>query len=102
MNQSFRTTIAAPLDPEFQPAAVFNHNYVAKVKTSGKAVPLILGLERENGLVSRYETVVRSEADTETLRYVERIVKCLLWSRGGASSARGRHRRQFGGHYRGQ
>ena len=46
-------------------------------------MPLVLGLERECGLVSRYETVVRPRADADTLRYVERIVKFLLWARGG-------------------
>ena len=83
MKTSFKPTITAPLDPEFLPAAFFNRSYVEAVKASGKGVPLILGLERENGLLSRYETVVRSDPDAGTLRYVERIVKFLLWSRGG-------------------
>jgi hypothetical protein len=73
----------APLDPQFQPAVLFNRNYVAAAKNSGRAVPLVLGLERENRLVSRYETVVMPEADAVTLRYVERLVKFLLWQRGG-------------------
>jgi len=79
----FKPSIVAPLDSAFQPAVVFNRNYVEKAKASGRAVPLVLGLERENGLVSRYETVVLTEPDAETLRYVERIVKFLLWARGG-------------------
>jgi predicted NBD/HSP70 family sugar kinase len=79
----FKPSIAAPLDPAFQPAAVFHRNYVASVKESGRGVPLVLGLERENGLVSRYETVVLADPDADTLRYVERIVKFLLWARGG-------------------
>ena len=73
----------APLDPGFLPAALFNRSYVAEVRASHHSVPLVIGLERECGLVSRYETVVRSQADAKTLRYVERIVKFLLWSRGG-------------------
>jgi len=72
-----------PLDPGFEPAALFNRNYVSAVKASGKAVPLVLGLERECQLVSRYETVVRPAADAQTIQYVERIVKFLLWARGG-------------------
>jgi predicted NBD/HSP70 family sugar kinase len=75
--------IACPLDPAFQPAVVFNRHYLEAVKVSGKGVPLALGLERENGLMSRFETRVRAVSDEETLRYVERIVKFLLWSRGG-------------------
>lgn len=73
----------APLDPQFQPAILFNRNYVAAAKKSGRAVALVLGLERENRLVSRYETIVLPEADAATLRYVERLVKFLLWQRGG-------------------
>jgi predicted NBD/HSP70 family sugar kinase len=75
--------IACPLDPAFQPAVLFNHNYLGTVEASGKGVPLALGLERENGLMSRFDMMVRPERDEETLRYVERIVKFLLWSRGG-------------------
>lgn len=78
-----RAAVAAPLDPEFQPAALFNREYRAAVSASGKGVPLILGLERENGLVSRFETAVLPDIDPQTLRYVERTVKFLLWARGG-------------------
>jgi predicted NBD/HSP70 family sugar kinase len=75
--------ILTPLDPGFQPAVLFNRHYVAAAKGSGRAVPLVIGLERERGFVSRFETVVRAEADPETLRYVERSVKFLLWAFGG-------------------
>jgi len=73
----------APLDPGFLPAVIFNRHYLKTVRASGQAVPLVIGLERECGLVSRYETVVRPSANAETIRYVERIVKFLLWARGG-------------------
>jgi predicted NBD/HSP70 family sugar kinase len=46
-------------------------------------VPLVIALEREGGLVSRYETAVCASSDATTLRYVERTVKFLLWARGG-------------------
>lgn len=62
---------------------MFNRHYARAVKASGKGVPLVLGLERENGLVSRYETRVNVEPNAHTLRYVERMVKFLLWARGG-------------------
>jgi predicted NBD/HSP70 family sugar kinase len=71
-----------PLDPGFQPAVLFNREYVAAARKAG-AVPLVIGLERESGLRSRFSTVVRDQADAETLRYVERIVKFLLWAFGG-------------------
>jgi predicted NBD/HSP70 family sugar kinase len=80
---SLQPAIAAPLDPGFLPAVLFNRNYVKSAKACGAAVPLVLGLERESGLVSRFETIVKPGADAETVRYVERIVKFLLWARGG-------------------
>jgi predicted NBD/HSP70 family sugar kinase len=80
---SFKLKLPAPLDPGFQPAVVFNRNYVAKLRAAGNAVPLIIGLEREAGRLSRYETIVSDEADPETLLYIERLVKLLLWAYGG-------------------
>src|SRR5277367_1144070 len=83
MNSSFSINFTALLDPAFQPAVLFNRRYVAAAKASGKSEPLVIGLERENGLISRYETVVKSAVDADTLRYAERLVKFLLWARGG-------------------
>ncbi len=76
-------TVKAPLDPGFVPAVLFNQAYEEIVDVTGKAVPLVIGLERECGLLSRFETRVLPSADEATLRHVERIVKFLLWSRGG-------------------
>jgi predicted NBD/HSP70 family sugar kinase len=78
-----QTLITAPLDPGFSPAVLYNRRYLETVHAAGSGVPLVLGLERECGLVSRFETQVNPSGDAETLRYVERIVKFLLWSRGG-------------------
>jgi len=75
-----------PLDPDFRPAALANRAFRKEVEDSGDGVPLVLGLERPDGAVSRFETRVfpeghpRSEAN---LRYAERIFKFLLWQRGG-------------------
>jgi len=74
--------VPAPLDPDFQPPVVFHRHYVLEAKRSGRAIPLVIGLERERGLVSRFETLVDPRA-AETVRYVERIIKFLLWARGG-------------------
>jgi predicted NBD/HSP70 family sugar kinase len=71
------------LDPGFQPAILASQAYETSVKASGKGVPVVLGLERESGLVSRYETRVNPGTDAQTLQYIERIVKFLLWARGG-------------------
>lgn len=80
---NIKLRIPAPLDHGFTPAVLFNRNYVASAKASGNAVRLVIGLERESGRLSRFETVVRPQADAETVQYVERIVKFLLWARGG-------------------
>jgi hypothetical protein len=79
----FQPSISAPLDPGFKPAILFNREYQKNLHDKKDRVPLVLGLERENGLISRFETFVSSNADPETLFYVERIVKFLIWSRGG-------------------
>jgi predicted NBD/HSP70 family sugar kinase len=71
-----------PLDTGFEPPVLKNHCYLAAAKSSGRALPLVLGLEREGGRLSRYETVVQPDG-ADTLRYVERVVKFLLWARGG-------------------
>jgi predicted NBD/HSP70 family sugar kinase len=80
---SIKPTTSAPLDPGFLPAALYHRAYLESVRAAKNSVPLVLGLERECGLVSRFETLVRPTADAETLHNVERIVKFLLWSRGG-------------------
>lgn len=75
-----------PLEPEFRPAVLANHAFVAEVAASGKGVPLVLGIERNNGEVSRYETTVFPDGHPKAeanLMYAERLVKFLLWQRGG-------------------
>lgn len=56
---------------------------IRKAKTLGRPAPLVIGLERENGLLSRFETVVPAIVDSGDLYRVERLVKFLLWARGG-------------------
>jgi len=73
----------APLDPRFQPAALFHRQHLARIQSTGRAVPFVIGLEREHGLISRHETWVAEPAEAETRLHVERLVKFLLWARGG-------------------
>ncbi|MCP4697845.1 MAG: ROK family protein, partial [Gammaproteobacteria bacterium] len=77
---------APPLDATFRPAVLANRAYQKEVADSGAGVPLVLGLERSDGALSRFETAVFPEGHPRAqanLRYVERIVKFLLWQRGG-------------------
>jgi predicted NBD/HSP70 family sugar kinase len=77
---------APPLDQDFCPAVLVNHAFQREVAASGIGVPLVLGLERTDGEMSRFETQVfpeghpRAEAN---LMYTERLVKFLLWQHGG-------------------
>lgn len=76
------------LDPGFRPASLWNRAFAAAVRESGQAVPFALALERDGGQVSVYRTQLfpsgqRPEWDAANWLYVERLVKCLLWMRGG-------------------
>jgi len=73
-----------PLESEFRPAALANRAFQKEVERVG--VPLVIGLERDRGQVSRFETLVFPQGHPQTaanFRYVERLVKFLLWQRGG-------------------
>lgn len=77
-----------PLDPDFRPAVLANRAFTKAVAASGYGVPLLLGLERGDGSVSRFETVVFGDgADQHDANnhYAERILKFLLWQRGGCT-----------------
>lgn len=75
--------VSPPLDPDFRPAALANRAYREAVAASGQAVPCGIAVERSDGLVSVYRTEVFADLSGGTLAYVERIVKMLLWARGG-------------------
>jgi hypothetical protein len=78
--------VEAPLDKRFRPASLVNRRFRQMVAESGGGVPLRLGLERADGSISLYETRVFAPGDPHfalNLPYVERIVKFLLWQRGG-------------------
>lgn len=77
--------IRPPLDRGFLPASLFSRKYRELAAASG-GVSLRLALERGDGAISTFlTTVVPPHAGhlEATLLYVERIVKALLWQRGG-------------------
>ena len=86
MTQVFELTkpsFLPPLDEEFRPAVLVNRAFRQLVDKQG--IPLIIGLERANGQVSRYETKVLPELHPQAesnFYFVERLVKFLLWQRG--------------------
>jgi predicted NBD/HSP70 family sugar kinase len=73
-----------PLDPDFLPAALLNRNFRQLVQNSDSK--FIIGLERPEGETSRFELDLLPEEHPLfecNYQYVERIVKFLLWQRGG-------------------
>jgi len=73
------------LDPEFVPAALWNRAYRARVKETGGR-NLAIALERSDGSVSVFRTAVLPHEGKNVAvnnRYVERLLKFLLWQKGG-------------------
>jgi predicted NBD/HSP70 family sugar kinase len=80
------SSFTAPLDADFCPAVIANHAFLDAVKQSKMATPLVIGVERLDGSFSRFETMIFEDShpdSSQNLFYVERLVKFLLWQRGG-------------------
>ena len=77
--------VNAPLDPGFMPMSVVFRDFEAAVAAEG-GEKLTIGLERNDGLTSVFTIEVFKDGtghDEENHDFVERIVKTLLWARGG-------------------
>ncbi|HOS93046.1 MAG TPA: ROK family protein [Armatimonadota bacterium] len=78
--------VAPPLDPRFRPAALANRALRQAAEAAGKSAPLAIALERGDGSISTYRTTAVAPGGPQheaNLEYAERIVKTLLWQRGG-------------------
>lgn len=78
--------ITPVLDPQFRPAVLANRAFRLAARSLGQSVPVRLALEQADGSVFRFETEVCPAglpSAAANLRYLERYVKFLLWSRGG-------------------
>jgi predicted NBD/HSP70 family sugar kinase len=74
------------LHPSFTPAVIVNRNFGNFVNNSGRGVPLVIGLERGDESLSVYRTQCLDEGSefaALNLPFAERLVKMLLWQRGG-------------------
>lgn len=83
--QNALPAVRPPLDPDFLPASVVNRAFREQVRREG-GIPLRLALERSEGSVSAYTLeVFAPDSPYAALNnpVVERIVKFLLWQRGG-------------------
>jgi len=89
MSRSFalvKPRFTPPLDESFRPAALANREFRRRVVESGRAEPLIFGLERPDGSLGRYETTVFADDHPraeENLVYAERTLKFLVWQKSG-------------------
>ncbi|MEK7781293.1 MAG: ROK family protein, partial [Verrucomicrobiota bacterium] len=89
-NQSFDSLVvprcAPVLDPQFRPAALAIRAFRAAARQAGQPQIVRLALEQADGSVHHFTTEVFSEAANQSEanhRHLERILKFLLWSRGG-------------------
>ncbi len=74
------------LDPNFLPAALWQRAYCALVAKDPGSRPFVIVLERKDGSVFRHESRVLAAnhpAGVLTLTYAERLLKFLLWMKGG-------------------
>lgn len=81
-----RPRVSPPLHKNFAPAVLANRTFREHARETGRAVPLVIGLERGDGSTSVYRTECydeRSDHAALNLPYAERLVKFLLWQRGG-------------------
>lgn len=82
-----KPAVQPPLDPAFRPGFLANRNFAEAVNKSGQGVPLKLALERSGGERAVYATQTFPDGHSESeaaYRQAERIVKFLLWQKGGA------------------
>jgi predicted NBD/HSP70 family sugar kinase len=73
------------LDPEFLPASLWSRAYRTIAQTAG-ARPLAIALERSDGGVSVLRTAILPHEGGNIAvnhRYTERLLKYLLWQKGG-------------------
>lgn len=75
----------AKLDKGFQPLVLVFNDFIKRAKEAN-GEKLVIGIERNNGFVSTFPMTVFPDGtghDEENLALVERIVKTLLWVKGG-------------------
>ena len=76
--------VKAKLDPNFEPLSVVVREMREATKDNGQDV--VVAIERNKGQISTYKTRIYPDGtghDEENFRFIERIVKSLLWIAGG-------------------
>jgi len=78
--------IKTSLDHTFRPMALAFGNYLNHVKQTDNFEEVVIGIRRSDEEVSVYRTVVFHEDHVDAIHnnlYIERIIKTLLWLKGG-------------------
>ena len=88
LNRKIMPTLVPELDPDFQPAVLWNRAYSQAVQASGQGLPVAIAIERDQGQIAVQETVIfpfgsKEAWDEANYFYLERLVKSLLWVKGG-------------------
>lgn len=75
-----------PLDAQFRPAALVTRNFRDQMARSGASQPVRLAIEQADGSIHHFKTELYPHSANQhdaNYQHLERIVKFLLWSRGG-------------------
>ncbi|MCX8157657.1 MAG: ROK family protein [Verrucomicrobiae bacterium] len=91
MAQAFAHFLSPPrfppaLDPDFRPAVLAHQAFARAVDEAGGGEPVILALEQADGSLYHHRTALLPAAHplaSANAFFLERLVKFLLWSRGG-------------------
>jgi len=76
--------IRPELDPDFVPAVLWNREFELAAAAAPGSSRAVIGLLRGAEAVARREMVLLPAAETErNFRYVERLIKFMLWGCGG-------------------
>ncbi len=76
--------VSAKLDPQFAPLSVVCRDMRKATENDGQEI--VIGIERNKGYTTTYKTRIfrdNTGHDEENFKFVERIVKSLLWVAGG-------------------
>ena len=87
INNAAKCGMIPELDKDFIPAVLWDREFKKEVNASGRAKEVAIAVERTEESVSVIRTIVFDKADAgemaANVRHVERLVKGLLWMRGG-------------------
>lgn len=91
MAHAFDSFLTAPrflpaLDPDFRPAVLAHQAFNRAAQEAGGGEPVTLALEQADGSICHHRTVILPASHPQSsanLQFIERLVKFLLWSRGG-------------------